>query len=573
MDEPGLSYDRIRAVVRGELRGLARRKTPFALRTLYAALVALGVLAPGWALFQLTDAGGLSGESMAQLGAGLFFYVVVVQVTLAAILGVLLGVASIASERRNKTLGLLVLSQLTGQEIVYGKLAAVLVLVLTVLLAGLPVFALLGWVGGVDYYWLLLLGLYTPVVAALGASAGLYFGLRFESVVAAGAAALGALAIPVLLVAASEPTAGCFGLLGWLVASPARGIVAVAEQGRSAGSDAVFFGQGISLLFFTVLSRASVVVVPQAASAAPGQGLRGVFERLDAFFEEINAGGIRFELGGDGAPRGNPVAWLTRTSSGIGLVRYGLRVMVGALVILLALVLFNLDNTRTGLVTGFWILAGIGVPLIVGATAFGDEKARKTLGVLLATPLTAGAILRGKVSVFLRLLLMLALPTFIFLNLMAQIDPSAGETLILVTITLLGEAFLVYALALFYSVVLASPLRAGVATVAVLVVVHAFFLVSSQGVAIEGGAWLWAGAAAAAVWATWKRRPGFGLTVFVAILAWALGLLELRGLREIFSAKDPEATLTVGIPKVLALALFVFAYTVFAFDRALGRTR
>ena len=592
-DEAADPFERIHAVVQAEMRSLGRQKTPFVLRTVYAALVASGVVTVGGALSSFLSS-GWSGESMANLGRQVFGFVVMAQSVLTVLLAVLLAVGSIQGERRNKTLGLLVLSQLSSRDVVLGKFLAVVALVLVVVLAGLPVFALLGWAGGVDYAWLAVLGLYTPVLAGLGAATGLYFGLRYHSAVAAGTAALAVLSIPVLAAVGAEDVSGgvgcvgCIGPLRWILGSAAWGVFVLAQQdGTGTGCAWISLGIGTCLTFTWLLNRASVRILPEAAAASPGRGLRGVFEDLDDDFESINVGGIRFELGGDGSPRGNPVAWLTRTSSGIGLVRYSFRVMVAALLLTLTGVVVAAVGTWSTPLTAAWAVACLAVPLVVGATAFGSEKAHQTLGVLLATPLSAAAILRGKLYVFLRVLFLLSLPSLIFLSLMGEVDPRAAGNLTELTLVLLAEAFLIYFVTLFFSLVLATPLRAGVAAVAVLGGAHVLFLsvrlsfMSSGGIWEQARVWMLPSIVAVflvGIWATAKRHTGVGLAALLATAAMLLGListgrwfssLDLLPVKVRFASIE-AAPIAVMI---LAAAVLVAAYTWRFFDRALGRSR
>lgn len=572
------AYDRVRAVAQGELRALARQKTPFVLRTVYAALAAAGVVTAGAALMHSFSTRFWSGELMAVLGGQVFSYVVVIQTTLAAVLGVMLGVASIAGERQNKTLGLLVLSQLRAGEIVFGKFLAILGLVATVLLAGVPVFALLGWAGGVDYAWLKWLAFDTLALAALGTATGLHFALRVQGAAGAAAIALSVMAVPAVSAlpfwTKDIGCLGCFAGVLWLPGSVALGATFIANQGGPADGAGLLVGLIMSFALTGLLLTGSARILPAAASAAPGLGLRGLFEKLDSFFEGINVGGIRFELGPSKTLKGNPVAWLTRTSSGLGLPHYWFRVMAFAVLVSLFGIAFAAEGGASSrLLAGFWILAAIGVPVTAGANAFGNEKARRTLGVLLATPLTAWGLLRGKLYVFLRLLVLLVVPSLVVLKFVREIDRGVADQLEKTMVLVFAEAVLAYFVALFLSLVLASPLRAGVAAVALLAVVHLLY----------GAAWLLAaatevggidatpllpwvlGTSFAGFWASRNGHPAIGLAAFMAALA---PLLALE-----FPSFEPFSFQLARAAEAAALAAFVFVYTLAFFDRAAGRAR
>ncbi|MEM7354208.1 MAG: hypothetical protein AAF657_25615 [Acidobacteriota bacterium] len=462
------SLPRIRAVVQGEMRSLARVRAPFVLRTLYGALVAANVLLALRTAAFIGPSGMSSGQRLAFEAYNAFYSVAAGQAMLAAILGAIVGVVSANSERRNQTLGLLVLSQLRPFEVILGKLTALLGLVVQVLIAGVPVFAVIGWAGGLDYRWLGWLTILTLALAAQGICTGLALGFRWRSALGAVFAALLLMVVPIL--AAS----GSFGQIDSaplrLVISFGLAVVGVASQGQDPEAlTMVQTGLVVSLVWTVVMAVIASRALPRAAAAGEGRGLRGLFERLDRFFEAINVGGIRLGSGLQRGPRGNPVTWLEGLNAGLGLPQYGLRLLTAALLLACWSLVLVLDGGRwAGPVALFWGAGLVLVALSSGAATFGEEKARHCLGTLLATPMTARTILRGKLLTAAKLLAVTAIP----IVLIAVVYESlygfrSWDSQRLLAYALAGP-LCGYLLARHMSLVLASTLRAGIAAAALL---------------------------------------------------------------------------------------------------------
>ena len=466
---------RIRAVVRGEMRSLARQRTPFVMRTIYGALVAAVVLL---AIGGATASPGTfsSGQMLAIRAYGAFSAVASGQMLLAALLGAIVGVVSAHGERQNRTLGLLVLSQLRPGEVILGKLAALLGLVASILIAGVPVFAILGWAGGLDYRWLGWLAALTLAAAAQGIATGLALGFRWRS-------ALGAAFTSLLLMVAPIVLAWGFGYdrlddfhIG-LLASVGLAMNAIAEQSQETEALAdIKLGIAVALGWTAAMVAVGCDALPRAAAAGAGRGLRGVFEKLDRGFEAINIGGIRLGSGRTRGPRGNPVAWLESLNAGLGLPQYGLRLLTAALVLSSWSLVLVIDGGRWAApVTFFWGGALILVALAAGASAFGEERARHCLPVLLATPLTGRLILRGKLLTSLRLLFVTALPIALILMVYDSLYGFRGWQAQEFLVYCLAGPVCGYLLARHMSLVMTSTLRAGIAGAVLLVALLLFF--------------------------------------------------------------------------------------------------
>ena len=83
--------------------------------------------------------------------AGLVFQILApLQLALAVFFSAMLAASAVAQEKDRKTFVLLLLTRLTNQELVLGKLLASLLNVLVMFAAGLPVFVLLSLMGGIS---------------------------------------------------------------------------------------------------------------------------------------------------------------------------------------------------------------------------------------------------------------------------------------------------------------------------------------------------------------------------------------------------------------------------------------
>lgn len=448
------TLSRTSAVVQCETRSLARQKTPFVLRTLFAALVGL------IALSTIASVSTWSPVTMAAIGYSLFYRIVLIQTFLALAFGALLGVTSINAERHNQTLGLLALSQLHPWEIVLGKLAALFALVLIVLIAGLPVFAVLSWLGGLEFQWLGWLLAYTVVITLMGISTGLATALRYRSSAAATILAMTVLALPILgsqAMLTNEPTSPLV-----LLASPATACFDIASQVESFS---VQVGLFVALLWTVVAVMAASRSLPKAAASGEGRGLRGFFEDLDVHFEKINkvTGGVRVFESKQRALTGNPVAWLTSLTGGLGLAHYGVRLVVAGLGLALLSLAFALLGPREGLIViSFWTFALLVIPLSLGALSFGAERSRQTLSVLLATPMAPWEILWGKLRASAALLTVLAIGSTLFLWAFLSLQSANGWLALTSMLSLTCTGLCGYAMAQHLSLIQPNALRAGI---------------------------------------------------------------------------------------------------------------
>ena len=155
-------------IVVRELQVAARRRSTFQLRF----LTATGATLLGGLFLMVSTLPG----ALAATGRGLFVALTVALLGMALISGVVLTADCLSRERREGTLGFLFLTDLTGWDVVAGKLAALALVPFQAVLAVFPVAAMSLFLGGVTYgeFWrvllVVLLGLWMSLTVGLWVS-------------------------------------------------------------------------------------------------------------------------------------------------------------------------------------------------------------------------------------------------------------------------------------------------------------------------------------------------------------------------------------------------------------------
>ena len=154
------------SVVERELRVAGRRRATYRIR-FWAVLALLAIFA--WHLYNWRNRTGSTAEegrqSFATLGLWAFFY--------AAAIGVIVTADCVSEEKRDGTLGLLFLTDLSGRDVVNGKLVANSVNVVYGLVAILPILGIPLLLGGVTLVQFLKLILALLGTLALSLSSGI----------------------------------------------------------------------------------------------------------------------------------------------------------------------------------------------------------------------------------------------------------------------------------------------------------------------------------------------------------------------------------------------------------------
>ena len=132
-----------------ELATSPRRPRLFVYRSVYAAVL-FGVMCTAWLILTGTQV-ITSVADMATFGGILFQLLAPLQLSMMIFFAALSTASAVSQEKDRETLVLLLLTQLNNSELVLGKLFASLLYVLTMVLAGLPVFGFVVLFGGVSF--------------------------------------------------------------------------------------------------------------------------------------------------------------------------------------------------------------------------------------------------------------------------------------------------------------------------------------------------------------------------------------------------------------------------------------
>lgn len=150
-----------------ELLTAARQPKHYLMRAGYVFLIFVLLYTAGQVVFgwqQVRFAGDI-----ARFGHFVFNVAAILQLTLVSAFSLLTATSSVAQEKDRRTLVILLMTDLSGFELVVGKMFASLVNVLTIIVVSLPVFGLLTRLGGVtisQVVWLELLCISTALLVA-----------------------------------------------------------------------------------------------------------------------------------------------------------------------------------------------------------------------------------------------------------------------------------------------------------------------------------------------------------------------------------------------------------------------
>jgi ABC-type transport system involved in multi-copper enzyme maturation permease subunit len=142
----------ISAIIVKELRGRMRGRRAFVIITIHILLLALFA----WMLMRINEEqtaglsfGGQVNYASAAIGRGIFIGLMLLQTLMVAVLAPAATAGAISSEREHQTLDLLAVTPISSLAIVLGKLASALAWLFVLILASIPVTALVFVFGGV----------------------------------------------------------------------------------------------------------------------------------------------------------------------------------------------------------------------------------------------------------------------------------------------------------------------------------------------------------------------------------------------------------------------------------------
>ena len=167
-----------------ELTRLGRKRGTFVTRFVYVA--GIGVLFVYWfflwstSVVMKTGSGNVTGPKAAEFADQFFLAYAMAQFGAIFVLAPAFVAGTVAQEKERKTLEFLLATDLSSAEIVFGKAAARLFLVMQFVVAGLGVIVFLQLFGGIDPD-LLLASTAASTLAAVGVTAlGLYYSVRLR---------------------------------------------------------------------------------------------------------------------------------------------------------------------------------------------------------------------------------------------------------------------------------------------------------------------------------------------------------------------------------------------------------
>ncbi len=432
----------VMALLQRELLERVRTGGHFIMRTLYVFVLFMIVLLFGAEAL----IGDLHSVTRApEVGRLLFGSFSLVQYALAVLIIPLLGAGAIVDERRERSMGLLLLTELSYGQIVGGKVLARLGVVLLILLSNIPVLSLASILGGVellDVARVFALTLGTSIMMT-GVTVALSSALRSPVQVAiASYAWLAALLLSLFGLIALDPRY----YWSW---HPMVALALSVWEPLQLGGD-VWVNAGVN---------AGVGV---AACVAAALLLRASARRQRVMAPRVGVTGRAERPVDPGAVWSNPIAWRGWSRSGRPLVWSLLSLSVGLGCALWALLIDENDLEP---------LLLIGAPTVVvlfslfaiatGSSAFAQEKREQTLDLLNLTFLTSWEIIWGKAVGVGRLALYAGLILLPGLVVGALRGPEASPLLLLLPV--LASTVVIFffgAMSIFYSLVADTPMKA-----------------------------------------------------------------------------------------------------------------
>jgi ABC-type transport system involved in multi-copper enzyme maturation permease subunit len=392
----------------------SRRWQAYAVRSLFIAilLVALVVVWMG----RGNRAGALRGA--AELAETFFIAVVGTQLTLVFLAAPAATAGAICLDRSRGTLTHLLMTDLSAGEIVLGKLAARLVPVLTMVLCAFPVLTLLTLLGGVDPDGLIGAFLVTIGVAVLGSSLALVLSLwaRRTHEALLGTYAVWALWLlgPLMIAAATSS----FGAppRTQLAINPAYLAFAPYIAPRTVGWADYEWFLGSTLAISAALALFAVIrlrtlstreTVKRKPSPAPSSRPRSRWaEAIARLASRLPSPSLD----------ANPVLWREWHRNRPSRWARAIAILYVALAAFFSVLAAAQGGSMPMGVNVFQVSVGLLLLSVTASTSLAEERARGSLDVLMATPLSTREIVLGKWLGAFRLVPLLAiLPTFVIL--------------------------------------------------------------------------------------------------------------------------------------------------------------
>lgn len=434
------------ALLRRELFERVRATSHFVMRTAYVSVLLFVVIIVVWETLISSYDQPLSRAP--QLGQLLFSAFTMLQYGLILVLVPLLGAGAIVDERKERSLQLLVLTDLDPWQITSGKFLARLGVICLIILSNVPVLFFSALLGGVEPLDVVRVFSLTVGTAALFLAVAVAV-----SAVARNTITAAMITYTILVAYLLSPLALVWLDPGWLLHWHAPTVVA--------------FSIGEPLQIEDLWWHAVLVSVGMAAIfvAAATVALRRDVRRTRVF-----------KSGNASAPEparvwANPIAWREWSRRGRPWVFWTLAGGAGVTLAILEATVVDQHDKDDAIIVGLMIVQFLALlyALAFGSGAFAQEKREQTLDLLRLTHLRPREILLGKLAGIVRLALGFTLVVLPPLAVCVAVDrDTQWPVLLSVPMGLLLTMVFVGAVSMFWSLQASTPLRAALPAVGTL---------------------------------------------------------------------------------------------------------
>jgi ABC-type transport system involved in multi-copper enzyme maturation permease subunit len=431
------------ALLRRELFERVRATSHFVMRTAYVTVLLFVVVIIIWQSLISSLDQPLSRAP--ELGQMLFGTFTVLQYGMVLILVPLLGAGAVVDERKERSLQLLVLTELDPWQITTGKFLARFGVISLIVLSNVPILFFTALLGGVEP-----LDVVRIFSLTLG-TAGLLLGVGVAISAVARSTITSAMITYTILVGFLLAPLGLVWVdPGWYVHwhAPTVVVLAIAEPLQIQG---VWWHSPLASL----------------AIAAAFLGLATAALRRDVRRTRV------FKSGGEATGRpvwvwSNPIAWREWSRRGRPWMFWGLAAGAGISLAILQAFVVDKHDQDDAYIAGLMVTQFLALlyALAFGSGAFAQEKREQTLDLLRLTHMRSGSILFGKLAGVLRIALGFALVVLPPLAVCVALDrDTQWPVLLAVPVALTISMIFVACVSMFWSLNANSPLRAALPAV------------------------------------------------------------------------------------------------------------
>ena len=165
-------------------------------------------------LFYIVSTAELTGEIAYQSFLRIYYIAALLELLLVLLLAPALAASSVASERDQRSLGLLLTTQLTPTDIIIGKLMSVMSTLMLLVATALPIFATVYIYGGITFFDILMYLLTAFVCALLSTSIGILVSVSIYITTAATLVSYAGMTLCILAALLFVQFRGRFGISG-----------------------------------------------------------------------------------------------------------------------------------------------------------------------------------------------------------------------------------------------------------------------------------------------------------------------------------------------------------------------